>query len=137
MGRVDCLLGRNICFKKYIKGSYFGDIEFVGGMRRLFSVRAETATTLIAIPVDALKEVYKMYPQCQLQQWRNTLMRYLYYKEAHKRASFFSKITYNDEWWEKENDFDDVLRGKFVRWFDRIAEIHNDWKRFNQAGINR
>ncbi len=106
-------------------------------MRRLFSVRAETATTLIAIPVDALKEVYKMDPQCQLQQWRNTLMRYLYYKEAHKRASFFSRITYNDQWWEKESDFDNVLHGKFVRWFDRIAEIPNDWKRFRQAGVHR
>ena len=87
--------------------------------------------------MDALKEVYKMDPQCQLRQSRNTMMRYLYYKEAHKKASFFSKITYNDEWWDKENDFDEVLRGKFVRWFDRIAKIPNDCKRLNQTEVNR
>ena len=120
-GKVNCLLGRNICFKKYVEGSYFGDIEFMGRMRRLFSIRAEVPTVLVALPTCKIEEVFKSHHQSLLNQWRRTIKRYLHFKLSMRKAFFYRKITNNSDWWDVTNHKDMVIFSKMQRWFDEVA----------------
>ncbi len=123
-GRVNCLQGRNICFKNYVQGSYFGDIEYLGDIRRLFSVRAEEPTMLLAVPAEGLTRLYKENPDSHLIQWRVSLKRYLCYKASYKKASAFQKITNNDEWWEQVNTTDASMNKRFESWLYDVAKLH-------------
>lgn len=123
-GRVNCLQGRNICFKNYVQGSYFGDIEYLAELRRLFSIRAEEPTVLLAIPAEALTRVYKENPDSHLIQWRISLKRYLCFKACIKKASAFQKITNNDEWWDQPNTTDVEINKRFESWLYDVAKIH-------------
>ena len=120
-GKVNCLLGRNICFKKYVEGSYFGDIEFMGRMRRLFSIRAEVPTVLVALPTSKIEAVFKSHHQSLLNQWRRTIKRYLHFKLSMRKAFFFRMITNNSDWWEVTNHKDLLIFSKMQRWFDEVA----------------
>lgn len=93
-------------------------------MRRLFSIRAEEPTVLLAIPAEALMRVYKENPDSHLLQWRISLKRYLCYKACYIKASAFQKITNNDEWWEQVNTRDAEMNKKFESWLFDVVKIH-------------
>jgi len=56
-GRVSCLLSGGVCFKTYVEGSYFGDLDSLNHMRRLFTVRAEEPLKLAVLDRDQLEQV--------------------------------------------------------------------------------
>ena len=108
-GKVNCLLGRNICFKSYIQGSYFGDFEVLSNQRRLFSVRAEESTTLIVIDKKTLNDVLETHPQSHLHLWEKTLERYLMCKQSLFRVNKFGKISMKEDFWDLHREEDRYL----------------------------
>ncbi len=124
-GRVNLLLGRNICFKTYIVGSYFGDIEYFTKRRRLFSARVEEQTTLMVISCDTLEKIFLANPQSHLDLYRRAIKRYLHYKQSMKKASYYEMITISNQWWVNghQSHFNDrQIYTRLDRFFSVIAE---------------
>jgi signal-transduction protein with cAMP-binding, CBS, and nucleotidyltransferase domain len=104
-GRVNCLLTRNLCFKTYTKGSYFGDIECLRNSPRLFSVRAQEPTVLMRISFDTLEAAFKAYPSNNLLIMRRSFLRYMDFKHSVKIVAKFERITMNDTYWLQRREF--------------------------------
>ena len=122
---MNLLLGRNICFKAYISGSYFGDIEYFTKRRRLFSARVEEDTTLMVISCDILERIFLANPQSHLDLYRRAIKRYLHYKQSMKKASYYEMITVNNQWWSNghQSYFNDrQIFERLDRFFSVIAE---------------
>ena len=98
-GRVTCLLTRNLCFKSYPTGSYFGDMEFFRNSPRLFSVRALQPTVLLRIPTGILESAFKTHPATKLLIMKRSIMRYVSFKNSVSEISRFHRINMNDEFW--------------------------------------
>ena len=103
-GRVSCRLTRNVCFKQYISGSYFGDVDAFNHIPRLFSVRAEEPVVVAVLERDKVMEVLHSDRPSELAVLTRTLRRYLSYKLALKKIIPFNKIMMQNEWWD-EQDF--------------------------------
>ena len=122
-GKVNCLLGRNICFKSYPQGSYFGDFEVLTNQRRLFSVRAEEPTTLVVIDKAMLEYVLETHPQSHRIIWQKTLERYLMYKQSIFRVKFFAKISLKEQhFWDSHGEDDDYLNKVIEEFLEAVME---------------
>jgi CRP-like cAMP-binding protein len=120
-GKVNCLLGRNICFKSYPQGSYFGDFEVLTNQRRLFSVRAEEPTTLVVIDKAMLEYVLETHPQSHRIIWQKTLERYLKARQSLFRVESFRKISVKDSFWDDPGDDELMLNSLFDELLDTLV----------------
>jgi hypothetical protein len=122
-GKVNCLLGRNICFKSYTQGSYFGDFEVLTNKRRLFSVRAEEPTTLVVVDKDTLEDVLETHPQSHRIIWQKTLERYLMIKQSIFRVGAFAKISLKEQmFWESHGEDDDYFNKVIEEFLEAVME---------------
>ena len=100
-GRVSCRLSRNACFKQYVEGSFFGDIECVAGVNRLCAVKAESALCLAAIDKQSFFQILALDAETRLIVERLALQRYLAFKHCIRKAAKFSLLCQNNEFWEE------------------------------------
>ena len=94
-------------------------------MRRLFSARAEEDTSLLVISCDLLEKVLKSNPQSHLDLHRESIQRYLYYKQSMRKAIYYEMVTFNSTWWEagKQVYYNDLqLFERLRNFFGKIAE---------------
>ena len=62
-GRVNFVIGsQEICFKSFVAGSYFGEIEIFRECLRLFSVRCEEDCHFMTIDREYFLELVRRYP---------------------------------------------------------------------------
>ena len=130
-GRVNCLLTRNLCFKTYVKGSYFGDFEYFRNCTRMFSVRAETNTMLMKISNEALTETFKVFKEAELIIMKRSFERYLKYRISIKLIRKYGMITMNDEYWVSELSYgrtrvSNTFHNKIEEWLNRVSIIRED-----------
>jgi len=124
-GKVSCRLARNVSFKSYISGSYFGDLEIFNQSQRLFSVLAEEPLTLAVIERDDFFHVMKNYPQDHLRILKKVSLRYLKYRCSLRKIQSFKLINMNNEWWEESEDETEHVNKKISQWIDLIKS--KDW----------
>lgn len=103
-GDVSCRLERNICFKTFVAGSYFGEIELLQQTTRKFSVRAEDRVTLAVLDREKLLRIMQTFPRDAAVIWERSLCRYIKMKQAIRKIRWFEKISMNNEWWTDENE---------------------------------
>lgn len=132
-GRVNCLLTRNLCFKTYVKGSYFGDFEFFRNCTRLFSVRAEVPTTLMMISCETLASTFNSFPEAVMVVMKRSLQRYMRYQLSIRLIKKYGMVTMNDEYWTEDIAADKkygslILHQKIENWLSRIAKIKQDMR---------
>lgn len=125
-GRVSCRLDRDVSFKTYIEGSYFGDIEVLNQSRRLFSVKADEAVTLAVIDRQVLESIFIQNTDFASIFIQRTLKRYLSCKRSIKKIRFFRKITKNNDWWEEnqeeEGQQSHYIMEKISKWVDHVID---------------
>lgn len=114
------MLSRNICFKSYIMGGYFGEIEVFRRSLRLFNIRAECSTELICIEAGKFESIMAQYPEVILRLKRKAMRRYLAYKVAMKKIEMYRDITMNDDFWSPKRPLEDTINNKILRWLDKI-----------------
>jgi CRP-like cAMP-binding protein len=111
--------------KYYTEGSYFGDIDALNHMRRLFTVRAEEPLKLAVLDRDQLEQVLSSDPSNRLVVREKTLKRYISYLQALKKIKHFFRISRSNEWWdEQQKDFEKPINKKVEKWLEVIVE-HN------------
>ncbi len=119
------MLDRNLCFKTYTKGSYFGDFEFFRNSCRMFSVRAEKPCVLMKFSSESLNEAFKVYRETKYIVMRKSFLRYLKYKNAIFDICQYQSITMNDEYWKNDRRFtgrENTINIKIDHLFDRCLE---------------
>lgn len=125
-GRINMLLSKKICFKSFIKGSYFGDIELFKKSPRLCSARAETNSTLLVISGEKLQAVLAQYPSSQSCVLKATLKRYISFKLGLEKFKDYEGITRGNKFWDQENFseknlVDESIKNMTENW---LANIH-------------
>ena len=124
-GKVSCRLPGGICIKYYTQGSYFGDIDALNHMRRLFTVRAEEPLKLAVLDRDQLEQVLSSDPSNRLVVREKTLKRYISYLQALKKIKHFFRISRSNEWWdEREKDFEKPINKKVGKWLEEIVQFN-------------
>lgn len=128
-GKVNCLLSRNVAFKSYIQGSYFGDIEVFRNELRLFSTRAETDTILVTLDYEYLNQILRAHPLSYHNLYKQTMLRYIRYKITLVRIEDFKLITMNNKFWENEDPLRDMLNEKIDTWVDLVSKPEKGGKK--------
>ncbi len=107
-GRASCLLKGGLCLKTFTKGSYFGDIDALNHMRRLFTVRAEEPLKLAVL----------------------TLKRYISYLQALKKIKHFFKVSRTNEWWDDAAATQNVkpINCLVEEWLNMVVDIESHKK---------
>ena len=54
-----------MCFKAYVAGSYFGELEIFRKCNRLFNIRCEEDSTFMTIDRDYFLQLLKRYPNVE------------------------------------------------------------------------
>ncbi len=121
-GRVSCRLAWNICFKVYVEGSYFGDIELFRKSLRLFSVKAEEDLVLAAIKREDFNRIVSMNPTFSLMIFGRTLQRYIKVKTSIQRVAAFNKLPVANSWWNHGLDDTTPINSKISDWLDLIKD---------------
>lgn len=126
-GRVNCILHRNVSFKSYLTGSYFGEIEVFKNSRRMFTVRAESPTKLAILDLSVLRDVFTAHPQSHYNIFKRSLQRYFYFRQSILRVEPFKMITMNDPFWDSEETNDEhLLHSKIVKWLEMVVKHRED-----------
>jgi hyperpolarization activated cyclic nucleotide-gated potassium channel 1 len=129
-GRVNCILKRNISFKTYVTGSYFGEIEVFKSARRMFTVRAETATKLAVIDLDTLIDVFSAHPQSHHIIFKKALDRYISFRQSMIRAEPYQMITMNSPFWDVEDGNEEtVLHSRIQEWLEVVVRHREEEKK--------
>jgi CRP-like cAMP-binding protein len=111
--------------KYYTQGSYFGDIDALNHMRRLFTVRAEEPLKLAVLDRDQLEQVLSSDPSNRLVVREKTLKRYISYLQALKKIKHFFRISRSNEWWDdREKDFEKPINKKVEKWLEVIVKYN-------------
>ena len=119
------MLDRNLCFKTYTKGSYFGDFEFFRNSCRMFSVRAEKPCVLMKVSSESLNEAFKVYRETKYIVMHKSFFRYLRYKKSIFQIFQYQSITMNDEYWKNDRKFtgiENTINIKIDRLFNNCLE---------------
>lgn len=129
-GRINCLANRSVCFKTYVEGSYFGEIEVLKNCPRIHSVRAEENTTLLEIRSSFLGNLLLSYPEYHSKLVQRGVERHLAVKRAIKKIKKFEMIPQNDIFWNQETDnfgfFSQELTDWIEEWKKCKAEVLSD-----------
>jgi CRP-like cAMP-binding protein len=122
-GKVSCRLPGGICIKYYTQGSYFGDIDALNHMRRLFTVRAEEPLKLAVLDRDQLEQVLSSDPSNRLVVREKTLKRYISYLQALKKIKHFFRVSKANEWWEEQEREQEKSINKLIEeWLNVVLD---------------
>ncbi len=128
-GRVSCRLDRNVCFKEYPEGSYFGDIEVLNQSRRLFSVRAEGPLVLCVLDRNTLEQAFRWSTACSRIFAEKTLKRYINYKMSLKAIKLYRKMTENNCFWDVDDGpAEGYINNKLTSWLNLMGSNHKSSK---------
>jgi CRP-like cAMP-binding protein len=132
-GRVNAIMTRTLTFKTFVKGSYFGDFEFFRMSPRMFSIRVEKDSFLIAISYQDLHKAYKVYPGIKKIHLEKTIQRYLKCNIARIRISHYGRISRNDAYWRErktkrqpDQKLPDELHKRIEHWIANISKVKED-----------
>lgn len=125
-GTVNCIGDRGISFKKYVKGSFVGDLEIFSNSPRYFSVKAQVSTTVLVISKANLERVFQAYPECREIIYRRSLERMLKCDISLARIKCFDKMSQTDKFWRKNTtQSQDKLHLQVIDFLDNFANIHD------------
>ena len=119
-GRAACRLQRNISFKEYLEGCYFGDFEVICQNQRLFSVQAVDDIELAIIDKEVMETIMKDDKITENVIRYKSLLRYIDFKIALKRIWPYRKITMQNDFWEKPENKMEKANEKISQWIDLI-----------------
>lgn len=125
-GRISCLANRSICFKTYIEGGYFGEIELFKNCPRMFTVRAECSTTVLEVSEGVLDNLMRSYPEYKSKLVERTLQRYMLVKRAKQKIKKFEMIPKNDQFWEVEFENEAEFGNELSKWIDQWKKMRED-----------
>ena len=115
----------NVCFKTYVQGSYFGDIDALNSMTRLFTVRAEEPLKLAVLDRDQLEHVLSSDTSINYIIMKRSLKRYIRYHISMKRISNYNKISMNNDYWMKDCMKDNVdINSKITTWLSFLSDVY-------------
>ena len=121
-GQVNCLGERSLCFKSYGKGSYFGDIEIFCKTPRLFSVRAESTTTLAIINVFKLESALKVFRDSKMIIMRRSIQRLIKINIAMARIRKFKMVVRSDPFWMVVDRDRERLHKEIAGWLGQFGQ---------------
>jgi len=124
-GRAACRLARNISFKTFIEGSYFGDLELLTQKQRLFSVQATESLKLAVIEREKLMQILASDPIVSSNLVSKTLKRYIHIKNGIRRIRPYKKITMNSEFWDASMPDGPSVNEKIDLWLELIRGVIN------------
>lgn len=125
-GRVNCIAESSMCFKTFIKGSYFGDIEIFQKSPRLFSVKAETHSTLAMINVVTLEKAFEVYKQSKIIILGRAMDRQIKINMSLIRIKIYGSIKRNDLYWNRFPGNLNELHWEFQDWLDNFKSGMGD-----------
>jgi len=121
-GRVNCVLQRNLTFKSYATGSYFGDLEILNNTPRMFSVKAEEYTTLIVLTASGIEEAFRVHKHSHQTFINRTIERLILHEITTQKIEEFGRIPPSDKFWIKRtNEEGDEIHEEIQDWLDRLA----------------
>lgn len=98
-GRINCLTKGSVCIKSFIAGSYFGDIELLLNLPRMFATKVQETAKLIMIPGQSIKQLQYQNQRFYSLFLKRTVKRYIGINIAKKRCEIFTNITHKDDFW--------------------------------------
>lgn len=125
-GRVNCQASRNMTFKSYVTGSYFGEIEAFRNCPRLFSIKAQENTNLLAIKTSEFSVLMREFPRQFHRLLRQSISRYLEVKRSMAKIQDYKKISMSDDFWKAPVYGFDLMNVELSKWLDRLAEVKEE-----------
>lgn len=119
-GRVDCIGHKNGCFKTYVAQSYFGDIEVLQKIPRLFSTKAASDCNLLMLNSKVFESILNMYPDLCQQLMHKSIKRFLCAQFSIRRFECFSGITKKDGFWSHEKEEQTHLHKMLGIWLNLV-----------------
>ena len=98
-GRVNCLGSRSICFKSYVEGSYFGEVEVIHNCPRLFSAKAQEHSTLLKLTTEQFKRLVDHCPEFYTQILQQSVKRHMKIKISMEETKKFELVLRNEAFW--------------------------------------
>lgn len=98
-GRINCLTKGSVCIKSFIAGSYFGDVELLLNLPRMFATKVQETAKLIMIPGQSIKHLQFQNQRFYMQFLKRTVKRHIGINIAKKRCEIFANITHKDDFW--------------------------------------
>ena len=128
-GRINCIFKTKICFKSYVKGSYFGDIEIFKKAPRVFTTRAQYNSCLLAIDAQKLLSTLKKYPNYHRNLLQRSIKRYLSIFVSMKQIKLYEGMVPNDGFWTTDRKSSGMLReshymNEISLWLENINQKH-------------
>jgi hypothetical protein len=124
-GRVSCMLRSQACFKTYTEESYFGDIEVLKNVPRIFSVRANTKCSIMIISRDMIDRSCRTYPELQADLYRRSIKRLISLRIAMSSFKCYDGINSKDAFWHKFTLDKDSLHDSVSIWLNKVAELNS------------
>jgi CRP-like cAMP-binding protein len=103
-GRVGCYEASKVCFKTFVAGSYFGELEIFMQSVRQFSIISHTKTLLLAIEEQHLKTVLSEYPGAYKSVIERSLRRMMSFEFSLHKIKDFKGIRPDDLFWDVRLD---------------------------------
>ena len=121
---MSCRVGRDICFKTFIKGSAFGDLEVFAQKYRLFSTQAETDLRLCVIDREELFDALSKDANSEKIILGNIVHKYINYSHSINRIKPYDMTAMNSPWWEDEDTAIWNVNKKVDQWLLSIQQSY-------------
>ena len=125
-GRVNCIAQKGSCFKTYIRQSYFGDIEVLQRVPRLFTTKAASDCDFITISSQIVEECLDRFPEICIQLFKKAIKRLLAVRYSMSRFQNFNGITMNDCFWNQGNNEHRNFHRVLELWLNIVKKKAND-----------
>lgn len=124
-GRVNCIGNKNTCFKSYVRQSYFGEMEVLQKIPRLFSTKAHIECNLLIIDIQNFERILAMFPELNYKLLERAIRRMISTQVSQLRFDHFEGITVNDNFWNEETAKRGWLHTMVEEWLGLIEKKAN------------
>lgn len=120
-GRVNCVAEKNGVFKTFIQQSYFGDVETLQRVPRIFSTKAAIECSLLVISSQKLEAALSRFSDLKSLLLSRAVERLMGIELALARFQCFNGITAKDTFWDKKSDPSEV-HTLLTRWLEIVQK---------------
>ena len=122
---MNSLIYKRGCFKTHVKGGYFGEIEVLSMLPRLFTTCAQDNSTLLAIHGGHIRKIMSRYPNHQFKFMEKTIRRFLMISYSIKKLQMFEAITHKDAFWSEPEPPSEVrFSAEVGKWFELVENVY-------------
>lgn len=104
---------QGVCFREYMVGSYFGEVEILSNSSRKFSTRALEDTHLLILPRSDLESSFKTFPKLQIELLNSSIIKEMRTKHTLHKIKHTKSILLDIDFWDAEHhEFNKALSEK-------------------------